>query len=527
MRARDRADLAAKHGLGLAGFALRLRSRRRRRSRAARRRAPPQSGARRVSSVSPKYCRRSEWPDDRAVDAELAQHRRGDLAREGALSAPSARSARDADSVPASACTPRRARCTAGRRRRRPPRSASRSARQNSRGLGRPLEHLPVACDEHVSSGIAATPGSSLPSSSSSEAPPPVETHEIRSASPRSLIARTESPPPTTVKPARRPATARATAFVPSANARPLEDAHRPVPEDRLRGGDDAANASASRGRCRGRASRRGARRTASTCVLGVGGERRRGDDVGRQQHRRRRTGSRRGPPRPSSRRSAPRRPAPPRCWSTPSLSSTFAPPETITNGRSTSPSSLPRCASSSSEQQPRVGGQQAGDALGRGVRAMRRAEGVVHVEVAALGELAGEALVVLRLARVEARVLEHVGSRSSRQQLGEPRPRRAPSGTSARSSSVFGRPRCEQTRISRAPPSSSSCSVGSDARMRVSSATSPSFERDVEVGADQDDLPVDVGVADGARQRIAPPLRGDRGRQRLPILRRGRRAGS
>src|SRR5262249_55582188 len=43
-----------------------------------------------------------------------------------------------------------------------------------------------------------------------------------------------------------------------------------------------------------------------------------------------------------------------------------------------------------------------------------------------------------------------------------------------ARSSSVFGRPRCEQTRTWDAPPSSSSRIVGSDARMRVSSATRP-----------------------------------------------------
>ena len=43
-----------------------------------------------------------------------------------------------------------------------------------------------------------------------------------------------------------------------------------------------------------------------------------------------------------------------------------------------------------------------------------------------------------------------------------------------ARSSSVFGRPRCEHTRTSRAPPSSSSRSVGSDAWMRESSATRP-----------------------------------------------------
>src|SRR4029079_14932895 len=64
--------------------------------------------------------------------------------------------------------------------------------------------------------GIAATPGSSLPSSSSREAPPPVDTHEISSSSPSSETARTESPPPTTVYPSTA-ATAWATAFVPAA----------------------------------------------------------------------------------------------------------------------------------------------------------------------------------------------------------------------------------------------------------------------------------------------------------------------
>src|SRR5262249_41219037 len=87
-------------------------------------------------------------------------------------------------------------------------------------GLAVALEHLPVAGDEHayssVLSGIAATPGSSTPSRSSSDAPPPVEIQEIRSATPASWTARTESPPPTTVKPS-EPATARATANVPSA----------------------------------------------------------------------------------------------------------------------------------------------------------------------------------------------------------------------------------------------------------------------------------------------------------------------
>ena len=85
-------------------------------------------------------------------------------------------------------------------------------------------------------------------------------------------------------------------------------------------------------------------------------------------------------------------------------------------------------------------------------------------------------------------------------------RARRAASRTGAieyfaRSSSVFGRPRCEQTRTSRAPRSSSSRSVGSDARMRVSSATRPSSSGTFRSDADEDDLAVDVGRLDGARQ--------------------------
>src|SRR5581483_4989401 len=78
-----------------------------------------------------------------------------------------------------------------------------------------PAEHLPVARDDH--DGITATPGSSFPSSSSRLAPPPVETHEMRSARRSSLSARTESAPPTTENACAFPATASATAFVPSA----------------------------------------------------------------------------------------------------------------------------------------------------------------------------------------------------------------------------------------------------------------------------------------------------------------------
>jgi len=45
----------------------------------------------------------------------------------------------------------------------------------------------------------AATPGRTLPSSSSKEAPPPVDTWEMESVMPACSAAATESPPPTMV----------------------------------------------------------------------------------------------------------------------------------------------------------------------------------------------------------------------------------------------------------------------------------------------------------------------------------------
>ena len=125
-------------------------------------------------------------------------------------------------------------------------------------------------------------------------------------------------------------------------------------------------------------------------------------------------------------------------------------------------------------EQEAGVRGQQMRDRLGRRMRAMRRAERVVDVEIAAVGELARERLVVLRLARIEARVLEHAHAFVG-QQLAQAGVDRLASSTSPdprRSSAVRGASR----RGSPARPRSSrSSSVGSDARMRVSSATSPS----------------------------------------------------
>src|SRR4051812_29521479 len=70
-------------------------------------------------------------------------------------------------------------------------------------GRARPVMHLPV-CDEdrllhYRRSSRAATPGSSLPSRNSSDAPPPVDTWLILSSRFASATAAAESPPPTTV----------------------------------------------------------------------------------------------------------------------------------------------------------------------------------------------------------------------------------------------------------------------------------------------------------------------------------------
>src|SRR5213083_2779288 len=82
--------------------------------------------------------------------------------------------------------------------------------------------HLPIGCDDFLAhyflSVNAATPGNSLPSSNSSEAPPPVEMNVILSASPACFTAVTESPPPMMVV-APDWASASAIAIVPSAKS--------------------------------------------------------------------------------------------------------------------------------------------------------------------------------------------------------------------------------------------------------------------------------------------------------------------
>src|SRR5205823_3535439 len=68
-------------------------------------------------------------------------------------------------------------------------------------GEERQLNHLITPSLHYSFSDSAATPGNSLPSSNSSEAPPPVEMNVILSASPACLTAVTESPPPMIVVP--------------------------------------------------------------------------------------------------------------------------------------------------------------------------------------------------------------------------------------------------------------------------------------------------------------------------------------
>ena len=359
-----------------------------------------------------------------------------------------------------------------------------------------PREHLPVARDDH--DGIAATPGSSFPSSSSRLAPPPVETHETRSASPSSLSARTESAPPTTRERVGVRRDRLGDGLRSLGEARPLEDAHRPVPEDRARARELLGEARARLGPDVEAEPAVGQIVVAADARLGVGGELRGADDVARQLDR-----------------EIERAPVPQLLGHLPADEHGVGPAAEVAqhaelvldlraagdeDERPLDVAEQPAEMLELVEQeQPGVRGQQMRDRLGRRVRAVRGAERVVDVEVAAVGELARVALVVLRLARVEARVLEH-GDAVVGQELAQPRLDRRHRGTPRRR--LFGRPRCEQTRTSAAPPSSSSWSVGSEARMRVSSATRPSSSGTLRSDADQDDLAGDVGVANGTRQR-------------------------
>ena len=104
---------------------------------------------------------------------------------------------------------------------------------------------------------------------------------------------------------------------------------------------------------------------------------------------------------------------------------------------------------------------------------------------------------VVLGLARVEARVLEHdERARPAAARAAAPRP--GASRTPGRGPSA-GRG-ASRRRTSSAPRSSRSSSVGSAARIRVSSATRPSSSGTFRSARTSTRLPDDVGVADRPR---------------------------
>ena len=178
-------------------------------------------------------------------------------------------------------------------------------------------------------------------------------------------------------------------------------------------------------------------------------------------------------------------------------------------------------------EQRPRRRRQVLGHADGRGVGAVHRAERVEHEPVREVGEVAREVRVVLRLARVPARVLEHEdlpgSSRAAPRRTSGPTtsgawntrmpsssPSRFETGASDVSGSCpFGRPRCEHSTIF-APRARSSSIAGqrrADARVVGHLAA---LERHVEVGAHEHrvarlHLQVAEGLLAEAAHRQAP----------------------
>ena len=252
---------------------------------------------------------------------------------------------------------------------------------------------------------------------------------------------------------------------------RPSARSRTPCALPAIRSGELAR---ASPARCRGRASPSGSASNGVTCGLRVGVERARRDDVRRAASPRTRTGSRARtssaifPPISTASARAPR------FSSTPILSSTFAPPETITNGRSTSPSSArgARARRAAAARRRRA-------AAARRPRSTRARGAPSRTRRSRRGRSPSASSRANARDRSSSPPGRSACSRAPRPVVADAARRAARATGSianfARSSSVFGRPRCEQTRTSRGAASSSSRSVGSEAAMRVSSATRPS----------------------------------------------------
>ena len=147
-------------------------------------------------------------------------------------------------------------------------------------------------------------------------------------------------------------------------------------------------------------------------------------------------------------------------------------------------------------QQQPRIGREELRYSDRRRVRAVRRAERVVDEQVEAVGEPARGFRVVLRLAGIEARVLEHADA-LVRQELAQPgRDRRDREGrvlafrpTEVRADDHLGGTPLEQKLERR--------QRGPDPRVV---RDLPVLKRDVQIRADEHPPAGDIGVSNGAR---------------------------
>ena len=374
-----------------------------------------------------------------------------------------------------------RARRTAGRRRRRR-RPGGSSAPQNARVSAGPLNifQLP-AISISADSGIAATPGSSLPSSSSSEAPPPVEIHEISVGEPGLVdrahrVAAADDREPVAAATAARPRTcprrSAATRTRPSGRSRTRSSPRRSARELLPRRGPDVEPEPAVR------AGRRRARPGLRVRVELAAATTSRGSMTSNGNGFSARTSSAILPPISTGSARAPR------FSSTPILSSTFAPPETSTNGRSTSPSSAPRFSSSASRSRPAYAGSRC---VTPSVEACARcAEPKASLTKRSQPSASSRAKSASFAVSPGSK---RVFSSTSRRSSGSSSRRCSRTGSIGNAgSSVFGRPRCEQTRISAA-----SRRAAAERRQRRADARvvgDPAvLERHVEVGADEDDL--------------------------------------
>ena len=292
------------------------------------------------------------------VHAELEQHRRRHLAGERALGLPVAVLREDADLRPASACT------AAERDERRADDDVdvvrqlgvAQRAAEGAR-LGGPLNIFQLPAISIRQTGSPPTPGKLLaleqlerraaagrdPRDAVGDARLVDGADRVAAADDGEAVAAATAPARPRTCPRRTAATRR----------RPSGRSRRPSSRG-LRSG--ARSRSRVSGPMSSPSQPSGSASNGVTCVSASSANDERGDDVGREHDRKRervlaRTSSAILPPISTS--SA----RPPRFSSTPILSSTFAPPETITNGRSTSPSRRPRCSSSASSRRPAYAG--------------------------------------------------------------------------------------------------------------------------------------------------------------------------